>query len=140
MTTATAHALLKAGKDKLAVRALIGAVGTLALLPFSFFVPLPTLTMLPWLAIACVLHTSYQFFLLRAYEANDFAVAYPVARGVAPITTAILGGALLGASPTVASLLGIALVSGGILLVALGRSIAVAGLIAAGIAGLLTTA
>src|SRR3546814_17141163 len=65
--------------------------------------------------------------------------AYPVARGVAPITTAILGGALLGDSLTVASLLGIALVSGGILLVALGRSIAVAGLIAAGIAGLLTT-
>src|SRR3546814_18749741 len=81
MTTATAHALLKAGKDKLAVRALIGAVGTLALLPFSFFVPLPTLTMLPWLAIACVLHTSYQFVLIRAYESNDFAVAYPVARG-----------------------------------------------------------
>src|SRR3546814_945219 len=96
--------------------------------------------MLPWLAIACVLHTSYQFVLIRAYEANDFAVAYPVARGVAPITTAILGVALLGDSLTVASLLGIALVSGGILLVALGRSIAVAGLIAAGIAGLLTTA
>src|SRR3546814_21194902 len=38
------------------------------------------------------------------------------------------------------SLLGIALVSGGILLVALGRSIAVAGLIASGIAGPLTTA
>src|SRR3546814_5103689 len=98
MTTATAHALLKAGKDKLAVRALIGAVGTLALLPFSFFVPLPTLTMLPWIAIACVLHTSYQFVLIRAYEANDFAVASPVASGVAQITTEILVVAMLGDS------------------------------------------
>jgi drug/metabolite transporter (DMT)-like permease len=140
ITTATAHALLKAGKDKLAVRALIGAVGTLALLPLCFFVPLPTLTMLPWLAIACMLHTSYQLVLIHAYEANDFAVAYPIARGVAPIATAIMGVALLGDRLTAAGLLGIALVSGGILLIALGRSIAVAGLIAAGIAGLLTTA
>src|SRR3546814_11713952 len=101
MTTATAHALLKAGKDKLAVRALIGAVGTLALLPFSFFVPLPTLTMLPWLAIACVLHTSYPFVLIRSYEANDFAVAYSVARGVEQITNAIFGVVLLGDSLTV---------------------------------------
>ena len=43
ITTALAHALLKAGKDKLAVRALIGAVGTSALFPFCLFVPLPTL-------------------------------------------------------------------------------------------------
>lgn len=140
VTTASAHALLKAGKDKLAVRALIGAVGTFALLPFCFLVPLPTLPMLPWLAAAAALHTSYQLVLIRAYEANDFAVAYPIARGVAPIATAILGVALLGDRITVASLLGIALISGGILLVAVGRSIAVAGLIAASIAGLLTTA
>lgn len=140
VTTALAHALLKAGKDKLAVRALIGAVGTFVLLPFCFFVPLPTLPMLPWLATASVLHTSYQLLLIRAYEANDFAVAYPVARGVAPIATAILGVALLGDRITVAGLLGIGLVSGGILLIAVGRSIALAGLIAASLAGLLTTA
>lgn len=139
ISTAAAHALLKAGKDKLAVRAVIGAVGTFALLPFCFFVPWPTLSMLPWLATASVLHTSYQLVLIRAYEANDFAVAYPIARGVAPIATAILGVALLGDRLTAASLLGIGLVSGGILLIAVGRSIAVAGLIAASIAGLLTT-
>ena len=52
----------------------------------------------------------------------------------------LAGVALLGDRLTAAGLLGIALVSGGILLIVLGRSIAVAGLIAAGIAGLLTTA
>ena len=67
VTTALAHALLKAGKDKLAVRALIGAVGSFALLPFCFFVPLPTLPMLPWLGTASVLHTSYQLVLIRSY-------------------------------------------------------------------------
>ena len=140
VTTALAHALLKKGKDKLAVRALIGAVGTFALLPFCFFVPLPTPQMVPWLATASVLHTAYQLVLIRAYEVNDFAVAYPVARGVTPIATAILGVALLGDHVTIAVVFGIGLVSGGILLIAVGRSIAVTGLIAASLAGLLTTA
>jgi hypothetical protein len=50
--TSSAHALLKAGKDKLAVRALIGAVGTIALAPICFFVPLPTSEMISCLS-AC---------------------------------------------------------------------------------------
>jgi len=140
VTTASAHALLKSGRDKLAVRAMIGAVGTVALAPVCFLVPLPTTAMLPWLAAASVLHTSYQLILIRAYEANDFAVAYPVARGIAPIATALLGMGFLGDHISGLGLAGIGLVSAGILLIAVGRSIAAAGLIAAGIAGLLTTA
>ena len=139
ITTASAHALLKAGKDKLAVRALIGAVGTIALAPVCFFVPAPTLTLLPWLLAACALHTTYQLVLIRAYEANDFAVAYPIARGVAPIATAVLGVALLGDKITSGELIGVGLVSGGILMIAVGRTIAAGGFIAAGISGLLTT-
>lgn len=140
VTTATAHALLKAGKDKLAVRALIGAVGAIALMPVCFLVPPPTIAMLPWLATASVLHTAYQLVLIRAYEANDFAVAYPIARGISPIATALLGIGLLGDRMTIVGLVGVGMVSAGILLIAFGRTIAIAGLIAAGIAGLLTTA
>ena len=140
VTTALAHALLKAGKDKLAVRALIGAVGTIALMPVCFLVPPPTIAMLPWLATASVLHTAYQLVLIRAYEANDFAVAYPIARSISPIATALLGIGLLGDRMTIVGLVGVGMVSAGILLIAFGRSIAIAGLIAAGIAGLLTTA
>jgi drug/metabolite transporter (DMT)-like permease len=140
VTTASAHALLKAGRDKLAVRALIGATGAVAMAPVCFIVPLPTPAMLPWLATASVLHTTYQLVLIRAYGATDFGIAYPVARGIAPIATAVLGLALLGDKIAPFGLLGVALVSGGILLVAIGRTIARAGLIAAVIAGLLTTA
>jgi drug/metabolite transporter (DMT)-like permease len=140
ITTASAHALLKAGRDKLAVRALIGAVGTVALAPVCFLVPLPTSEMLPWLAASSLLHTIDQLVLIRAYEANDFAVAFPIARGIAPIATALLGVLFLGDHVTVGSWFGIALVSAGILVIAVGRSIAIAGLVAAVVAGLLTTA
>jgi drug/metabolite transporter (DMT)-like permease len=140
VTTASAHALLKAGKDKLAIRALIGAVGTIALVPVCLFVPLPTLAMLPWLATASMLHTTYQLVLIRSYEATDFAVAFPIARGIPPIATALLGVVLLGDQITVTGLFGIGMMSVGILLITFGRSIAVTGLIAAGTAGFLTTA
>ena len=139
-TTAAAHALLKAGKDKLAVRALIGAFGTVAMAPACLVVPLPTVAMLPWLLTASALHTIYQLVLIRAYEANDFAVAYPLARGVAPIATAALGIIFLGDRITILGLLGIGAVSAGIILIVYGQSIALAGLVAAGTAGLLTTA
>lgn len=139
LTTASAHALLKAGKDKLAVRALIGAVGTIALAPICFLVPFPTNSLIPWLLAASALHTTYQLVLIRAYEASDFAVAYPIARGIAPIATAILGTALLGDQITAGTIVGVGLVSAGILTIAIGRMILTSGLIAAGIAGLLTT-
>lgn len=140
VATASAHALLKAGKDKLAVRALIGSVGTIVLLPACFFVPLPSYAMLPWLVTACILHTTYQLVLIRAYQSTDFAVAYPIARGIGPIATTLLGVALLGDEITKAALFGIGLISAGIVLIALRRSMVRAGLIAAMIAGGLTTA
>jgi len=140
VTTASAHALLKAGRDKLAVRALIGAVGSVVLAPFCFVVAPPTLDLLPWLLVANALHTTYQLVLIRAYDASDFAVAYPIARGVAPITTALLGMILLGDRITIGGLIGIGLVSAGIMAIAVGRSIPTAGLAAAAVAGLLTTA
>ncbi|WEK44573.1 MAG: DMT family transporter [Candidatus Sphingomonas colombiensis] len=139
VTTAAAHALLKAGRDRLAIRALIGAVGAVVLAPVCLFVPLPTAAMLPWLLAANALHTIYQLVLIRSYAANDFAVAYPIARGTAPILTAVLGIAVLGDRIAPPGLLGVALVSGGVMLIAAGRHVAHAGLIAAIAAGLLTT-
>ncbi len=36
-----------------------------------------------------IVHTFYLFFLAKAYEAGDFALAYPIARGSAPIFTLV---------------------------------------------------
>lgn len=140
LTTASAHALLKAGRDKLAVRAVVGGVGMVAAAPACLLVALPTAELLPWLLAASALHTTYQLVLIRAYEASDFAVAYPVARGIAPVATATLGMALLGDRITGGAIAGIALVSAGILTIAGGGTIAGRGLAAAATAGLLTTA
>ncbi len=140
VTTAFAHALLKSGKDKLAVRAATAAVTSGVAAPVCLLVPPPAAYLLPWLAGSCALHVAYQLALIRAYDATDFAVAFPIARGTAPIATAILGALLLNDPLSLPVLLGVAMVSIGILRLGLGQSIPRAGLIAAMITGLLITA
>lgn len=138
--TAAAHALLKSGSDKLATRFLIGAVEAAVALPLVFFVPFPSADLWVWLIASAALHLIYQLVLIRAYDAADFSLAFPVARGIAPIATAILGVALLGDRLTPASLGGIALVTGGLVALSFRAGLSRTGLIAAATAGVLTTA
>ena len=131
VTTAAAHALWKAGRDRMAVRALIGLTSAIVMAPLIPLAPLPTAPMLPWLLLASALHTIYQLVLVRSYAINDFAVGYPIARGVTPIATTALGVAWLGDRLDPLALVGVGLVSAGIMLVAAGRAIRRAGLLAA---------
>jgi drug/metabolite transporter (DMT)-like permease len=138
-TQAIAHAMLKAGRDKLVIRGLIGFTSAVCVLPVLPFVALPDGRLWPWLLLASALHTVYQLVLIRAYDRADFSVAYPVARGVVPIATCMLGVALLGDTLAGAAVLGLLLVSLGLLLVAARRGSAREGLPYAVMAGLLTT-
>lgn len=138
--TAAAHALLKSGGDKLATRFLIGAVEAAVATPFLFFTPIPSGDLWVWLIASAGLHLIYQLVLIRAYDAADFSLAFPIARGIAPIATAILGVALLGDRLTPASLAGIALATVGLVALSFRAGLSRPGLIAAATAGLLTTA
>ncbi|MBI2977570.1 MAG: EamA family transporter [Rhodospirillales bacterium] len=52
--------------------------------------------------------------LLQAYRFGDLSHVYPLARGVAPLTVAVLAAALAGEVPTAGGAFGIALVSAGL--------------------------
>jgi drug/metabolite transporter (DMT)-like permease len=69
-----------------------------------------------------VIHTFYLIFLARAYEAGDFALAYPIARGTAPMFTLI--GSLLFVSDVISlgELLSVIVVIAGLVCLALGRN------------------
>lgn len=118
ITQAIAHGALKGGRDKLVVRGIIAAVSGLLLAPATLVVPLPSGELWCWLALAGCTHAVYQLVLIRAYEAADFSVAYPLARGVVPIVTAAAGVVLLGDRLSVVSTTGIIVVATGILFVA----------------------
>lgn len=140
LTQAIAHAMLKAGDDKLLVRGLIGATGASVVLPLVPFVPWPTPALWPWLGLACALHVVYQLILVRAYAAADFSVAYPLARGAVPLLTAVAALALLQERLSALAIAGVLLVTAGMALVA-GRSGLRAGAIISGAlgAGAMTT-
>jgi len=75
--------------------------------------------LLPYLLASSVCNALYYLFLLRAYRAGDFSLAYPVARS-APIFVVTLAGLFFGEHPSVVGLGGIVLVVAGCFLLPLG--------------------
>jgi drug/metabolite transporter (DMT)-like permease len=140
LTTALAHASIKAGKDKLAVQAWVRLVGFAAAAPVAAFVGLPPGHLWPWLIAAAATHAVYQALLSLSYSVSDFSVAYPIARGSAPILTAIMGVMLLGDNVSPWLVIAIVTVSCGIIMLAAGGRLSKHGLLLAVLTGALTTA
>ncbi|TAJ72586.1 MAG: EamA family transporter [Phenylobacterium sp.] len=87
----------------------------LALLPF---VPVPAAASWPWAAAAALLHTGYKLFLIRAYQHGDLSQIYPLARGAAPPIVAVGGVILLGEHLPPTGWAAVALIAGGVALMA----------------------
>lgn len=71
-----------------------------------------------WVAISGAVHLPYCLALARAYDHGDFSLAYPIARGGGAMLAAIGGVLLLGDHLSTVTALGIAIVGGGLLLLA----------------------
>ena len=117
------NAMVKGGRDKdVAMLAVVlgsapfGAVAILVSPP-----PLPA----SWgyIALGAAVHCGYQLFLLAAYRMGDFTQVYPVARGSAPLIVAGVSVLLVGHALDAATLLGVALISGGLIAFALARAL-----------------
>jgi drug/metabolite transporter (DMT)-like permease len=120
------NASIKRTLDPLATTVLIGmGAGTVALL----FVPLagiPAPESWPWLAASIVIHLFYFVGLIESYRAGDLGQVYPIARGSAPLMTALVTTLFVGERLGIAGWAGIALLAAGVLLLSLrgGRDIA----------------
>lgn len=139
ITSSFAHALLKSGDDKLVVQAWIRMTEFVLAAPIALWIGLPPMSLWPWLIAAMAIHAVYQLALAWSYAMSDFTAAYPIARGFTPIFAALLGMAVLGDRIDLLVLLGIAIVSAGILCLAGNGAISRRGLVAAAFTGLLTT-
>jgi drug/metabolite transporter (DMT)-like permease len=116
---AVANVLIKREEDKVAARALVVATSAVLALPAALVVPLPVGATWGWLALSALVHFVYSMLLTGAYDRSDLSVAYPIARGAAPLLTAAGGVILLGEAPGPWQWAGLALVSGGVLGLAL---------------------
>jgi drug/metabolite transporter (DMT)-like permease len=121
-THAVVNAILKSGKDKMSSRALIDGFSALIVLPAAFFVPLPTGAW-GWLAASWATHLFYLYCLIRAFEAADMSVVYPIARGVAPALASAVATTVFHEPITAPVAAGIGLVSIGVMTVGAGRHV-----------------
>lgn len=87
--------------------------------PVAFFmVPWPTATTFWLLAGALVIHFIYKCTMAAAYEKAAYTVVYPVVRGTGPLVTVIAATVFFNEHFTAMQWLGVACLSGGILLLA----------------------
>lgn len=113
---AVVNAILKAGNDKMSRRALIDGFSALILAPAAFLVPLPAQAW-SWLIASAVVHGLYLFALIKSFEQADMSVAYPIARGLAPMLAAAGAVAIFREPITVAVVIGIIAIAAGVMVI-----------------------
>jgi len=122
LAAAFCHALwnasVKRGEDKMRVITGIQAASVLLVLPLAPFVGVPRVESWVFIALSAALHFGYYLSLAGAYRHGDFAQAYPIARGGAPILVALWGVLVLREALSGGQLAALALVIGGIMIFA----------------------
>jgi len=124
LMSALAHAvfgaLQKSRYDPWITRGMIDGWIVLITAPIALFVvPWPTVQVAWLLAGAVVLHFVYKCTMALAYERAAYTVVYPVVRGTGPLVTVIAASVIFGETFNLVQWLGVACLSGGILLLAL---------------------
>jgi drug/metabolite transporter (DMT)-like permease len=116
------NAIVRNGADRFWSLAVICLVGAVAALPFAMALGVPAPASWPYLGLSALLQIGYCLFLVRAYRDGDLSSVYPIARGSAPLLVTLGAALIAGEWPDTAGLAGIACVSAGIILLALGNN------------------
>jgi drug/metabolite transporter (DMT)-like permease len=114
------NALLKSGADRFRAMVIMSVASGLVPLPMLLVLPAPDAASWPAILISAVIHIAYNLFLVAAYRHGDLGQVYPVARGASPLLVTLGALVLAGEHPDFLRLLGIALVSFGIISLAHG--------------------
>jgi len=112
------NSALKVGLDRVSAAVLLALVQAMIAIPLLPFVPRPSVNALPWILASAALHVGYKLCLVQAYARSDLSVAYPLARGSAPLIVAAWSLLFLGAAFPPRSLAAILVISSGVLLLA----------------------
>jgi uncharacterized membrane protein len=127
------HALVKSSTDRLTALAGMNLVSGLAAFAVLPFVPVPPVGVLLIISGSVLMHGVYKVGLAWLYVRVDFGQAYPLARGLTPIMSTMIGFATIGELPKPAALIGISLER-------TGRHITLSAFVAAILTGLMVAA
>ncbi|WHS58290.1 DMT family transporter [Pseudomonas sp. G2-4] len=120
------NALLRGGADRLwSMTVMCIAVAIASAVAAAFMAP-PAVASWGYAVLSAVLHVGYNLFLVRSYRVGDLGQTYPIARGSSPVLITLGAAVFAGESIVPSALLGIVLVSGGIISLAFrGRNLSV---------------
>lgn len=119
------NAMLRGGGDRLWSMTIMCVAVAIASMAIAAFIAPPAQASWIYAALSAALHVGYNLFLVKSYQAGDLGQTYPIARGSAPILVTIGASVFAGERIELGALLGIGLVSGGIVSLAFqGRKLA----------------
>ena len=110
------NAFIKNKGNGFAKMTILATIIGLIVAPFTFVVGVPPLETCMYLGVSIIAHTMYMHSLTRAYQNEDFSVAYPFARGLAPLLTVIILLFFFNRSISTNELIGIGIIILGILI------------------------
>ncbi len=116
------NVLLKSGSDKPLETAAANFIKALLALPVLLIYGLPEPETYPYIAASIVLHLAYFYLVASAYRFGDLNFAYPIMRGTAPILTLVFGYLFLNEQVSNSVMMGIFLVSAGVILLGLRKT------------------
>lgn len=117
------NALIKGAADTLVLAVAICIAASVMAGLVLPFVPQPAPESWPFIGLSVSLQTLYYLLVAAAYGRADMSLAYPVMRGAAPMIVALAAGAVFAERLPLAGWAGVAMISGGVLsLAVLARS------------------
>ena len=116
------NAFIKNKGNGFAKMVTLASIISLMMVPFLFYVGLPSFTAAIYLFFGVIAHTMYMHSLTRAYAIEDFSVAYPFARGLAPLLTILILIFILNKTISLNEIIAIGIIISGIFVLFVGKS------------------
>ena len=113
------NAFLKIRLEPFSAMALIAIMSALVVLPVLPFVGIPRAAAWPWIIGSVIFHLGYFIGLTEAYRTGDMGQVYPIARGSAPLMTAVASTIFVGETIGLRGWIGILALVGGVFLLSL---------------------
>jgi len=118
---ATWNALLRSGADRFWSIVVMGVASASVALPLTFILAVPARASLPFIGLSAFLQICYFVVLARAYREGELGSIYPIARGSSPMLVTLGAFVFAGEKLGPVALLGVAMVSFGIIGMTFGR-------------------
>jgi drug/metabolite transporter (DMT)-like permease len=113
------NAIAKSAGDRLAVFALIGVASTVGGGAVLWLTGLPYRAAISFAVLSAAIHVGYDLALMNSYRLGAFNQVYPIARGTSPLLVAVAAYFLADEHLGVVPLAGVAILAGGLAVLAL---------------------